>query len=981
MLKATIALCLLPLSVMAQLDSTSVVWMNHYGSGLLVGGNNHALNMTTDGIGNVIVTGYCEGSNTGPDFTTVKYDADGNELWTTIYDGPAGDMDWGEFIEVDDEGNVYVSGSSIGSSGYLEFATIKYSSEGAEIWSTRYGDLVEGHDLVCALALDESGHVYVGGNSWGGNTEDDYLTIKYNPDGSVAWTARYISPIGDPMLIDNLFDLVVDAAGHVIVTGHTYEGITTVKYAPDGREEWVATHSELADETGQPREIALDLTGNIYIAGGWGSMETAEDFLTLKYSPVGEEIWAVHYPQPGINTEEACALAVDSDGSIFVTGFCTNEGTEADYLTVKYDSDGNVIWSTTYNGPLNGGDWARDLTLDQDGNVYVIGLSYGPNYTYDFTTVKYDSNGSEVWAVQYDGPGNDDDRIRAVAVDPSGSILISGTSWAGENGTHYSTVKYTPDGNETWITHFGNSENNDQAVAMAVDENMNLYLTGSSGCNTSDRQFTTVKYNTDGSEAWATRYQGVGDGADGAAALAVDASGNVYVSGSAYTSGGNTDYTTIKLDPDGNEIWVAAYNGLGNDDDHPVDLLVDPDGSIFVTGSSWAWGFDYVTIKYDPNGNEEWVARFNRPSSVYDDTVADMVMDPAGNIYVTGSSQGLETEADFATVKYWPDGSMDWVAYYNGETNLDDNARAIAVDESGNIYVTGTSLVCCPQWGCDTEIVTIKYTSDGSTDWIAPYSGQVGADDLPEALMVNDEGDIYLAALSSGDCVIIKYDPGGSVIWEARNLDYTFNPEIPLSMTLDNSGCVYVTGAKISHYNDSYGPMNDIIAIKYSADGSESWAVGWGVEDQDDWVCGVAVDVEGSVYLAGTTRYELNPQWGIPTGQVFTGLKFQQPADPVSVEDRPGPVDWRLVQNFPNPFNPSTIIRYDLPSTSDVTLAVYDITGRTIATLTETRQPAGVYEIQWDGMDSQGRQVATGVYFARLTAGRQSDVIKMVYLR
>jgi hypothetical protein len=100
------------------------------------------------------------------------------------------------------------------------------------------------------------------------------------------------------------------------------------------------------------------------------------------------------------------------------------------------------------------------------------------------------------------------------------------------------------------------------------------------------------------------------------------------------------------------------------------------------------------------------------------------------------------------------------------------------------------------------------------------------------------------------------------------------------------------------------------------------------------------------------------------------------------------PTEFVLKQNWPNPFNPSTTISYDLPAASDVTLAVYDITGRTITTLKDTHQPAGNYAIQWDGTDDSGNPVSTGVYFCRMQAGATADggvqyskTIKMVYLK
>jgi hypothetical protein len=97
--------------------------------------------------------------------------------------------------------------------------------------------------------------------------------------------------------------------------------------------------------------------------------------------------------------------------------------------------------------------------------------------------------------------------------------------------------------------------------------------------------------------------------------LAVDGAGNVYVAGFSYGSGTSDDYATIKYDPSGNEIWVARYNGPGNNNDYPVSLAVDGAGNVYVTGSSYGSGTnnDYATIKYDSSGNELWAAHYDGP--------------------------------------------------------------------------------------------------------------------------------------------------------------------------------------------------------------------------------------------------------------------------------------------------------------------------------------------------------------------------------
>jgi hypothetical protein len=113
-------------------------------------------------------------------------------------------------------------------------------------------------------------------------------------------------------------------------------------------------------------------------------------------------------------------------------------------------------------------------------------------------------------------------------------------------------------------------------------------------------------------------------------------------------------------------------------------------------------------VKYDSSGVEQWVARYNGPGNEWDEARA-IALDNSGNIYVTGQSAGSGTYEDYATVKYDSSGVEQWVARYNGPGNDEDKAYAIALDNSGNIYVTGGSMGS----GTDLDYATIKYSSTG----------------------------------------------------------------------------------------------------------------------------------------------------------------------------------------------------------------------------------------------------------------------------
>ena len=441
------------------------------------------------------------------------------------------------------------------------------------------------------------------------------------------------------------------------------------------------------------------------------------DGLPLAPSGGVQEAWVARYNGPLNAVDMSLALAVDGSGNVYVTGRSQGAGTDYDYATVKYNASGQQLWIARYSGPYR--DLANAIAVDGSGNVYVTGQSepvFGSNI-YDYVTIKYDASGAELWVAHYNGPGNDDDVASAIAVDGSGNVYVTGRSHGAGTDYDYAAIKYNALGVEEWVARYNGPGNAfDFAAAIAVDGGANVYVTGQSvgpaPLNSVD--YATIKYNASGTEQWVARYDGPDNSADFATGIALDGSGNVYVTGG--STSGAYDYATIKYNASGAEQWVARYNGPGNLDDSASAIALDASANVYVTGNSAGSGtsLDYTTIKYDTSGAQQWVARYNGPGNFNDDARA-IALDGLGNVYVTGASTGSDGIYDYATIKYDASGAEQWVARYNGPGNLIDFARAIAVDVSGNVYVTGESFGS----GTNYDYATIKY-AQGATPTPTP---------------------------------------------------------------------------------------------------------------------------------------------------------------------------------------------------------------------------------------------------------------------
>ncbi len=421
------------------------------------------------------------------------------------------------------------------------------------------------------------------------------------------------------------------------------------------------------------------------------------------------QIWTARYDGPAGDSDEPEAIGVDASGNVYVTGTSWGSGTGYDYATVKYDSTGAEQWAARYDGPAGGTDEAKAIAVSE-GCVYVTGGSAGPDFYSDFLTVKYGPSGDTLWVRRYAGPAGGNDHALAVAVDPGGNVYVTGYSTGSGTFWDFATVKYNALGVEQWVRTYSTAEE-DYASAIAIDSSGNVYVTGSSGdpyiCTW---DYVTVKYNPSGVEQWVARYNGPADDHDEAKAIVIDSSGNICVTGGSVGLSTGWDYATVKYNPSGDSQWVRRYDGPDNSTDWASAIAVDPSGNIFVTGYSQdtLTDCDYATVKYDASGIEQWVSRYNGPADGYDEARAGTT-DRDGNVYVTGGSAGSGTGTDCATVRYDASGVQQWAHRYDGPASRYDEARAIALGLGGDIYVTGSSMGS----GTGADYVTIRYACTG----------------------------------------------------------------------------------------------------------------------------------------------------------------------------------------------------------------------------------------------------------------------------
>lgn len=518
------------------------------------------------------------------------------------------------------------------------------------------------------------------------------------------------------------------------------------------------------------------------------------------------------------------------------------------------------------------------------------------------------------WVSTYNGQGNGNDEAYSVATDNAGNCFVTGRSFFTGSDYDYATVKYNSSGNTEWVrTYNGTGNAIDQASSIAVDKSGNICVTGKSAGTGSIYDFATIKYNTNGDVIWLRIFNGAGNRNDIANAIKVDDAGNIYVTGSS-ANGSNLDYATIKYNPDGVVQFVSVYNGTGNGDDIPNSIAVDQSGNVYVNGISLGNGSgnDYATVKYNSNGIQEWVQRYNGAANLDDEGTAISV-DKFGSVYASGASTGNGTAKDFATIKYSSVGENLWSIRFNGTGNGDDVVYSMKNDSSGNLIVTGSGFFS----GTGYDFVTIKYNSGGDLVWLKKYNGPDNSRDASNSIAINGAGEVFVTGLSASngntDYATIKYDTSGNEKWVKRYSGIFNGNDAAFSIALDQANNVYVTGLSYGGNQTNY----DYATIKYSQ---------------------IPTELQ-------------NISTSIPSG-------------------------FKLYQNYPNPYNPSTLIKFDISKSGKVKLTVRDISGKVVNELVNKVISAGTYQYEFNAGN-----LSSGIYFYRLETPEYSSSKKMAVIK
>ncbi len=844
-------------------------WVKNYSSSQL--NNQIPYDAVTDTSGNIYITGSTSRGYSTYDMVTLKYNPAGVYVWCKTYNSSVTDYsnETGRSIALYRTGDstfIYSVGLNTSANNVI---IIKYDQNGKQLWQKTYSSSPFGYiNTIPKVAADASGNCIISG----GNGQAPYV-IKYNSAGTLVFNSVLGNPSG--YVRSKWNDMATDASGNIFLTGDCDSSSAvyyyTSKFNSAGTLQWSKIFRGSSFYQSRANKLAVGVSGNIYVTGEFNTGAT--DYLTIKYnSATGDTIWTKKFNGTANGIDYGKLIALDASENVYVSGI-TNYTSYGDIATVKYNSSGVQQWTKTYAGSGGYLDEPRDMAVDNSGNLIISGTS-------DFSlfgktlALKYNTNGDSLFTRVYDIAVTDYEIPYALTLDNSGNFIIAG-SCGYENNADFGTIKYNSSGALQWIKKFyGAQIINDVSNGVITDKNGNVYTVGRSRTNLGDN-ISVVKYNSAGTQLW--EYSR-GDGGAGydvydeGKAIAVDSNCNVYITGTAFlNSVSKQDLFTAKLDSNGNSQWfIVTVSNNGVDAGNAIE--VDNSGNVYVAGQNTgaAGDLNYVTMKYNSAGVVQWTKYAGL--SGQRDVPNSIALDGSGNVFVTGNGDSTGSGQDILTVKYNSAGTQQWIKRINGSLNLTDAGNSVVTDKGGNAYICG---MITQTSGNDNGII-IKYKNDatGTKMWerYVNLTATTGAETLVSLKLDTSRTKIYAAGHSYGsgffntDYTLSKYDSAGNLQWQ-KVYDHPGSIyEFAYGLAVDKNENSYITGI-------TFAATSDFLTVSYNSAGTFKWVKTFnGASNGEDLMNrnnSVAADKNGNVYVAGSS-------YDTVKGSQMTAVKYKQ---------------------------------------------------------------------------------------------------------
>ena len=777
-----------------------------------------------------------------------------NVNWLLAKKAGGTDLDWGNAIAVDANGNSYITGvfygsatfgtTTLTSSGYGDIFVAKMDSNGNWLWAKKAGGT--DYDYGNGIAVNTNGNSYITGffgeNATFGTTtltssgyyDYDIFVAKLDSNGNWLWAKK-----AGGTSEDNGLSITFDANGNSYVTGYfessatfgtttltsnQYEDIFVAKLDSNGNWLWAKQAGGINDDYGW--SISVDDNGNSYVTGYFGSSATfgtatltssgGSDIFVAKMDSNGNWLWAKK--AGGTSEDKGYSIALDDNGNSYVTGVFYGSATfgtatltssgNYDIFVAKLDSNGNWFWAKKAGG-IND-DYGWSISVDDNGNSYVTGVFYG-SATFGTTTLissgdadifvaKLDSSGNWLWAKQ--AGGTNDDQSYSIAVDESRKGYVTGYFSGSAN---FGTTTLTSSGSsDIFISKIGIS-----VYQVLAPNGGEQWQTGSTKTvywnfiNTGN--YVNIQLSLNNGVNWIMLNSSPVEAALGRFSFTVPyvSSNNCLIK---VVSTENSNYFDIS------DATFTISSSV------PYSLsLTAPNYSKLQAGRNYSinWtavGIAMVNLAYSCDAGVTWnsiATGLPANQGTCEWTVPDI---SAANCYLKVSSSAQPAIYD------WSDQPFS-ICKLNLLSPNGGEAYAI----NTNLYISWNSELI--------ETVKIEFSSDNGNSWLTIANNVSAAAGSYRWTVPN---------IISSQCLIKISDATNNTFWDISDNPFTIRPQI---IVIAPNGNEYITVYSI--YSILWSSMADVsfVLIDYSIDGGVNW-----------------LPVQTSPYPASIGRYD----WLVP---------------------------------------------------------------------------------------------------------------------
>jgi hypothetical protein len=422
------------------------------------------------------------------------------------------------------------------------------------------------------------------------------------------------------------------------------------------------------------------------------------------------------------------------------------------------------------------------------------------------------------------------------------------------------------------------------------------------------------------------------------------------------------DQWVVKINASGDTLWTNTFGNF-NRRDYGRDIIETYDSCLVILGhgriADDVENYRIRLFKADSLGNTIWDKNYVSIDGYSTESIIETNDSGFAIVGWTDARDVFLFRADSL-------GDSLWSKTYGGSNN-DIGYDVCQTDDGGFIIVGATESFGMGSY----DMYIIKTDQNGDTLWTQTY-GEVSFDEARAVTRTND-GDYLVAGYilnTSYDVFLIKIQSDGDTLWtnspsQADGNDVAYG----ISRTSDNG---FLIAGKNYNLVDS---KNNMYIMKVDLNGDSVWSYTCMSSTADE--AHVAYEgVSGEVYLFGTRAPSSSGSY-----RDYWVFAFANPLDVDEEHVALLPTTVSISDNYPNPFNPSTTIDYNIPKRSHVTIEIFNILGRKVKTIVNEAKSAGSHTIRWDGTDAHGSSVSTGIYLYRFQAGEFVQTKKMLLLK